>query len=143
MTTAHRVSPPASSMPPGVLALAVGAFAIGVTEFIVVGILPAIAKDLRISIESAGSLVSLYALALAIGTPLLVLLMSRLPRKAALLGLMSVFLVGNLLAAFPARLNGCWWDGSSRPWRTAPSLPSAPPWPPAWWTRRRRAGRFP
>ena len=100
MTTAHRVSPPASSMPPGVLALAVGAFAIGVTEFIVVGILPAIAKDLRISIESAGSLVSLYALALAVGTPLLVLLMSRLPRKAALLGLMSVFLAGNLLAAF-------------------------------------------
>ena len=100
MTTASPVSPPAHSMPPGVLALAVGAFAIGVTEFIVVGILPTIAKDLQISIESAGSLVSLYALALAIGTPLLVLLMSRLPRKAALLGLMSVFLAGNLLAAF-------------------------------------------
>lgn len=86
-------------MPPGVLSLAVGAFAIGVTEFIVVGILPAIAKDLRISIESAGSLVSLYALALAIGTPLLVIALSRLPRKAALLGLMTVFLTGNLLAA--------------------------------------------
>ena len=86
-------------MPPGVLSLAVGAFAIGVTEFIVVGILPAIAKDLTISIESAGSLVSLYALALAIGTPLLVIALSRLPRKVALLGLMTVFLVGNLLAA--------------------------------------------
>ena len=86
-------------MPPGVLSLAVGAFAIGVTEFIVVGILPAIAKDLRISIESAGSLVSLYALALAIGTPLLVIALSRLPRKAVLLGLMTVFLAGNLLAA--------------------------------------------
>lgn len=86
-------------MPPGVLSLAVGAFAIGVTEFIVVGILPAIARDLTISIESAGSLVSLYALALAIGTPLLVIALSRLPRKVALLGLMTVFLAGNLLAA--------------------------------------------
>ena len=96
MTSATAVS---QKMPPGVLSLAVGAFAIGVTEFIVVGILPAIAKDLRISIESAGSLVSLYALALAIGTPLLVIALSRLPRKAALLGLMTVFLAGNLLAA--------------------------------------------
>lgn len=86
-------------MPRGVLSLAVAAFAIGVTEFIVVGILPAIAKDLHISIESAGSLVSLYALALAIGTPLLVIALSRLPRKLALLGLMTVFLAGNLLAA--------------------------------------------
>ena len=96
MTSATAVS---QKMPPGVLSLAVGAFAIGVTEFIVVGILPAIAKDLRISIESAGSLVSLYALALAIGTPLLVIALSRLPRKAVLLGLMTVFLAGNLLAA--------------------------------------------
>ena len=96
MTTS---SPVAGKMPPGVLSLAVGAFAIGVTEFIVVGILPSIAKDLHISIESAGSLVSLYALALAIGTPLLVIALSRLPRKLALLGLMTVFLAGNLLAA--------------------------------------------
>ncbi|CDG83929.1 MFS transporter [Janthinobacterium agaricidamnosum] len=88
-----------TSMPPAVLSLAVSAFAIGVTEFIVVGILPAIARDLAISLESAGALVSLYALALAIGTPLLVIGLSRLPRKAALLGLMSVFLAGNLLAA--------------------------------------------
>ena len=70
----------ATSMPRGVLSLAVAAFAIGVTEFIVVGILPSIAKDLHISIESAGSLVSLYALALAVGTPLLVIALSRLPR---------------------------------------------------------------
>ena len=89
----------ATSMPRGVLSLAVAAFAIGVTEFIVVGILPSIAKDLHISIESAGSLVSLYALALAVGTPLLVIALSRLPRKLALLGLMTVFLAGNLLAA--------------------------------------------
>ena len=96
MTSATAVS---QKMPPGVLSLAVSAFAIGVTEFIVVGILPAIARDLTISIESAGSLVSLYALALAIGTPLLVIALSRLPRKVALLGLMTVFLAGNLLAA--------------------------------------------
>lgn len=93
MESSHKVHP-------GVLSLAVGAFAIGVTEFIVVGILPAIAQDLSVTLESAGSLVSLYALALAIGTPLAVLGLSRLPRKAVLLGLMSLFLVGNLLAAF-------------------------------------------
>lgn len=143
MTTASPVSPPARSMPPGVLALAVGAFAIGVTEFIVVGILPTIAKDLQISIESAGSLVSLYALALAIGTPLLVLLMSRLPRKAALLGLMSVFLAGNLLAAFSHTFE---WLLAGRVITAVAHgtfFASAPPWPPAWSPRRRQAGRFP
>jgi DHA1 family inner membrane transport protein len=85
---------------PGVRTLAVGAFAIGVTEFIVVGILPAIAADLRVSLDAAGALVSLYALALALGTPLAVLGLARLPRKAVLMGLMSLFLAGNLLAAF-------------------------------------------
>lgn len=87
-------------MHPGVLSLAVGAFAIGVTEFIVVGILPAIAADLKVSLESAGALVSLYALALALGTPLAVLGLSKLPRKQVLAGLMVIFLLGNLLAAF-------------------------------------------
>jgi len=88
------------SLHPGVLSLAVGAFAIGVTEFIVVGILPAIAQDLHVTLDSAGALVSLYALALAIGTPLAVLGLSRYPRKTVLMTLMAVFLAGNLLAAF-------------------------------------------
>jgi predicted MFS family arabinose efflux permease len=87
-------------MHPGVLSLSVGAFAIGVTEFIVVGVLPAIGADLHVSLDAAGALVSLYALALALGTPLAVLGLSRLPRKQVLAGLMAVFLLGNLLAAF-------------------------------------------
>jgi DHA1 family inner membrane transport protein len=87
-------------MHPGVLSLAVSAFAIGVAEFLVVGVLPAIAKDLSVSLETAGALVSLYALALALGTPFIVIGLSRLPHKTVLLGLMTLFLVGNLLAAF-------------------------------------------
>jgi predicted MFS family arabinose efflux permease len=87
-------------MHPGVLSLSVGAFAIGVTEFIVVGVLPAIAADLQVPLDSAGALVSLYALALALGTPLAVLGLSRFPRKTVLASLMAVFLLGNLLAAF-------------------------------------------
>lgn len=84
---------------PGVLALAVTAFAIGMAEFIVVGILPAIASDLEIPLARAGSLVGLYALALAIGTPLTVLALARLPRKPVLLALVAIFLSGNLLSA--------------------------------------------
>ncbi|VVQ09479.1 Inner membrane transport protein YdhP [Pseudomonas fluorescens] len=95
---------------PGVLALAVTAFAIGMAEFIVVGILPAIASDLDIPLARAGSLVGLYALALAIGTPLTVLALARLPRKPVLLTLIALFLGGNLLAAlstdYPSLLAG-------------------------------------
>ena len=77
---------------PGLWALAVTAFAIGVTEFIVVGVLPAIATDLDVPLARAGGLVGLYALALAIGTPLVVLGLARLPRKPVLLALVAVFL---------------------------------------------------
>ncbi|KMM78028.1 MFS transporter [Pseudomonas deceptionensis] len=95
---------------PGVLALAVTAFAIGMAEFIVVGILPAIASDLDIPLASAGSLVGLYALALAIGTPLTVLALARLPRKPVLLTLIALFMAGNLLSAlstdYPVLLAG-------------------------------------
>lgn len=95
---------------PGVLALAVTAFAIGMAEFIVVGILPAIASDLDVPLARAGSLVGLYALALAIGTPLMVLALARLPQKPVLLTLIALFLGGNLLAAlstdYPSLLAG-------------------------------------
>lgn len=87
---------------PGVWALAVTAFAIGVAEFIVVGVLPAIADDMRIPLAHAGALVGLYALALAVGTPIVVLVLARLPRKPVLLGLVAVFLAGNLLSALSA-----------------------------------------
>ncbi|EJN26119.1 arabinose efflux permease family protein [Pseudomonas sp. GM78] len=84
---------------PGVWALAVTAFAIGVAEFIVVGVLPAISRELEIPLARAGSLVGLYALALAVGTPLLVLALARFPRKPVLLWLIAVFLGGNLVSA--------------------------------------------
>ena len=83
----------------GVWALAVTAFAIGVAEFIVVGVLPTISKDLGVPLARTGELVGFYALALAIGTPIIVLIFARLPRKPLLLGLVTVFLLGNLLSA--------------------------------------------
>ncbi|MCG8709386.1 MFS transporter [Brenneria sp. 4F2] len=86
-------------MHPGVWALAVTAFAIGVAEFIVVGVLPAISDELHVPLAQAGGLVAGYAFALAIGTPLVVLGLAHLPRKPVLVLLVGVFLIGNLLSA--------------------------------------------
>jgi DHA1 family inner membrane transport protein len=86
-------------MPIPLLALAMSAFAIGTTEFVIMGLLPDVARDLAVSIPSAGLLVSGYALGVALGAPLLAILTSRLPRKLALQGLMIVFVVGNTLCA--------------------------------------------
>ena len=83
----------------GVWALAVTAFAIGVAEFIVVGILPSIADGFKRSLAQVGGLVGLYAFALALGTPVIVLLSARCSRKRLLLGLVALFLVGNLVSA--------------------------------------------
>ncbi|ERI49835.1 sugar MFS transporter [Pseudomonas sp. EGD-AK9] len=85
-------------MPIALLALALSAFAIGTTEFVIVGLLPTIAADLGVDLPSAGLLVSLYALGVAVGAPLLTALTGKLPRKALLLGLMLLFSAGNLLA---------------------------------------------
>lgn len=81
------------------LALAAGAFGIGVTEFAPMGLLPVIAGDLKVSIPTAGLLVSGYAIGVLVGAPLLILTTGRLSRKTLLLGLMALFTVGNLLAA--------------------------------------------
>lgn len=85
-------------MPIALLALTISAFAIGTTEFVIVGLIPTIAADLKVSLPSAGLLVSLYALGVAVGAPLLTALTGRLPRKQLLLALMALFTVGNLLA---------------------------------------------
>ena len=85
-------------MPIALLALTLSAFAIGTTEFVIVGLLPTIAADLGVDLPSAGLLVSLYALGVAVGAPLLTALTGKLPRKALLLGLMLLFSAGNLLA---------------------------------------------
>ncbi|KAF0813850.1 Inner membrane transport protein YdhP [Andreprevotia sp. IGB-42] len=85
-------------MPLALLALTISAFAIGTTEFVIVGLIPTIAADLGVSVPSAGLLVSLYALGVAIGAPLLTALTGRVPRKQLLLALMLLFTLGNLVA---------------------------------------------
>ncbi len=85
-------------MPLALLALTISAFAIGTTEFVIVGLLPTIAADLGVTLPSAGLLVSLYALGVAIGAPVLTALTGKLPRKILLLSLMVLFTAGNLLA---------------------------------------------
>ncbi len=83
----------------GLLALAIGAFGIGVTEFAPMGLLPIIANDLGVSIPSAGLLISAYALGVMIGAPLMTLTTGRIPRRTLLIGLAGIFTTGNLLAA--------------------------------------------
>lgn len=85
-------------MPLALFALTLSAFAIGTTEFVIVGLIPTMAADLHVSLPSAGLLVSLYALGVAVGAPVLTALTSRWNRKAVLLSVMSLFVAGNLLA---------------------------------------------
>ncbi|GJH28972.1 MFS transporter [Caballeronia novacaledonica] len=95
-------------MPAAVFALAFAAFAIGTTEFVIVGLLPDIASAFGISVPTAGLLVSFYALAITVGTPLVSAVTARLPRRALLLGLMTFFTLCNVAAglsgAFPTLL---------------------------------------
>jgi DHA1 family inner membrane transport protein len=79
--------------------LALSAFAIGTTEFVIMGLLPNVAADLGVSIPGAGWLVTGYALGVAIGAPIMALATAKLPRKAALVWLMVIFIVGNMLCA--------------------------------------------
>jgi DHA1 family inner membrane transport protein len=81
------------------LALAAGAFGIGVTEFAPMGLLPVIAQDLHISIPAAGLLISAYALGVMLGAPLMTLTTGRVPRRTLLIGLAAIFTIGNLLSA--------------------------------------------
>ncbi|MFF3610872.1 MFS transporter [Streptomyces sp. NPDC002580] len=86
-------------MPLALLALAVGAFGIGTTEFAMMGLLPDVADDLRISIPAAGHLVSAYALGVVIGAPLLAAATARMSRRTVLVALMGLFVAGNALSA--------------------------------------------
>ncbi|MGG5773322.1 MFS transporter [Bacillus subtilis] len=89
----------AKSSIPALLALAVSAFAIGTTEFISVGLLPLIADDLDIPVTTAGLTVSLYALGVTFGAPILTSLTSSMSRKTLLLWIMFIFIAGNTMAA--------------------------------------------
>jgi DHA1 family inner membrane transport protein len=86
-------------MPLALYALAAGAFGIGVTEFVIMGLLLEVSADLGVSISAAGLLISGYALGVVAGAPLLGILTARLPRKALLIGLMVVFTLGNAACA--------------------------------------------
>ena len=81
------------------LALAIGAFAIGTTEFSPMGFLPQIAENLNISIPTAGMLITAYALGVMIGAPIMTLWFGHFSRRKALMIAMSIFTVGNILAA--------------------------------------------
>jgi predicted MFS family arabinose efflux permease len=85
-------------LPPALWALTISAFGIGTTEFVIVGLLPTVASDLGISIPSAGLLVSLYAIGVAIGAPVLTALTGKIPRKTLLIAIMMLFVIGNGLA---------------------------------------------
>jgi len=82
------------------LALAVGAFGIGVTEFAPMGMLPVIAEGVDVSIPSAGLLISAYAVGVMIGAPVMTLLFSRFGKRTALIALMAIFTIGNVMSAF-------------------------------------------
>lgn len=84
---------------PPLLALAAGAFGIGVTEFAPMGLLNVMAEDLNVSIPAAGLLVSAYAFGVVLGAPLMTLTTGRVPRRTLLIGLMAIFTLGNLLSA--------------------------------------------
>jgi DHA1 family inner membrane transport protein len=100
-------APPSTHRPPlstarvvvAVVALAIGGFAIGTTEFVTMGVLPDIAEGVGVDIPSAGHVISVYALGVVVGAPVIAALSARLPRRALLIGLMAAFLVGNGLTA--------------------------------------------
>ncbi|MGW0120464.1 MFS transporter [Streptomyces sp. NPDC003327] len=86
-------------MPLALLALAIGAFGIGTTEFVIMGLLPEIATDYGVSIPTAGLLVTGYALGVVLGAPLLTVLGTKVSRKRMLMVLMGLFVLGNVLSA--------------------------------------------
>lgn len=92
-------------MPLALWALTISAFAVGTTEFVIVGLIPTIAESLGVSLPSAGLLVSLYALGVTIGAPVLTALAGKMPRKKLLLALLALFIIGNAFAAFAPGYN--------------------------------------
>jgi predicted MFS family arabinose efflux permease len=86
-------------MPIALFALTIAAYAIGTTEFVIVGLLPTVAADLHVSLPLAGLIVSVYALGVTFGAPVLTALTGRTERKPLLLGLMALFVIGNGMAA--------------------------------------------
>src|SRR5882762_3163128 len=86
-------------MPIAVYALTAGAFGIGTTEFVIMGLLLQVAADMHVSVPTAGLLISGYALGVFVGAPILTLSTRRMLRKAVLLTLMAIFILGNAACA--------------------------------------------
>ncbi|MFF5476942.1 MFS transporter [Streptomyces sp. NPDC012935] len=86
-------------MPLALLALAIGAFGIGTTEFVIMGLLPEVANDFGVTIPTAGLLVTGYALGVVLGAPLMTVLGTKVSRKRMLMLLMGLFIAGNVLSA--------------------------------------------
>lgn len=86
-------------MPPGLIALAIGGFGIGLTEFVIMGLLPEVAADFGVTEAAAGWLISGYALAVVVGALGLTAATTRLPRKPVLMGLLVLFIAGNAISA--------------------------------------------
>ncbi len=86
-------------LPAALWALTISAFGIGTTEFVIVGLLPTVAEDMHTSLASTGMLVSLYAIGVALGAPIITALTSHIDRKKLLLGIMTLFILGNGLAS--------------------------------------------
>jgi len=92
-------------MPTALWALALSAFGIGTTEFVIAGLLPQVAADFNISIPQAGNLATVYALGVFVGAPLLIILGTCIPRKGMLMLLMSLFVIGNFVTATASDFN--------------------------------------
>jgi DHA1 family inner membrane transport protein len=93
------VSPTPDPFLRSVFALGVGGFAIGTGEFVIMGLLPEVARDLGVSIPQAGHVISAYALGVVIGAPLLAVMAAHWPRRSLLVALMALFAVGNFASA--------------------------------------------
>ncbi|MGN7414119.1 MFS transporter [Paenibacillus sp. SAF-068] len=103
-TTGHKTeledlqSGKRGAFPLSLLCLTIGAFAIGMTEFIIMGLLPNVATDLNVSIPQAGQLITGYALGVAVGAPILTVFTHKIPQKKLLVLLMCIFIIGNALS---------------------------------------------
>lgn len=91
-------------MPLALFALAIGAFGIGLTEFVIAGILPQIAQDFGIDIPTSSLMATVYALGVFIGAPILTILGAKIPRKTMLIGLAVIFTLGNVITALAPTL---------------------------------------
>lgn len=96
---------PNGRFPVALFCLTAGAFAIGMTEFVIMGLLPNVASDLKVTIPQAGQLITGYALGVAVGAPLLTIATNRVAQKQLLCLLMAIFIIGNLVAAIAPNYN--------------------------------------